>query len=57
MLIGDDLADDISGAQDSGIAGILVRTGKFRPGDDAHPEIRPALIVDDFAAAVEVLIG
>lgn len=57
VLIGDDLSDDISGAQSAGIAGILVRTGKFRPGDEAHPEIRPALVVDDFAAAVAALLA
>lgn len=56
VLIGDDLADDIGGAQAAGIPGILVRTGKFRPGDDAHPEIRPAAVVDDFTAAVNAII-
>jgi len=57
VLIGDDLADDIGGAQAAGIPGILVRTGKFRAGDDAHPEIRPTAVYDDFAAAVDGLIG
>lgn len=57
VLIGDDLADDIGGAQAAGIPGILVRTGKFRAGDDAHPEIRPAAVYDDFAAVVDGLIG
>jgi ribonucleotide monophosphatase NagD (HAD superfamily) len=56
VLIGDDLADDVGGAQDADIAGILVRTGKFRPGDDENPEIRPALVVADFAAAVDALL-
>lgn len=56
-LIGDDLRDDIGGAQAVGIPGILVRTGKFRPGDEADPDVRPALIVDDFSAAVAVLLG
>ncbi len=56
-LIGDDLADDIGGAQAAGIDAILVRTGKFRPGDDAHPEIRPAATVDDFGEAVDRLLG
>ena len=56
VLIGDDLADDIGGAQAAGIRGILVRTGKFRPGDDAHLEIRPAAVVDDFTAAVNAII-
>jgi len=56
VLIGDDLSDDIGGAQAAGIPGMLVRTGKFRPGDDTHPEIRPAATVDDFAAAVSRLL-
>jgi HAD superfamily hydrolase (TIGR01458 family) len=57
VLIGDDLRDDIGGAQAVGIPGILVRTGKFRPGDEADPAVRPALVVDDFSAAVGVLLG
>jgi HAD superfamily hydrolase (TIGR01458 family) len=57
VLIGDDLTDDIGGAQAAGIPGVLVRTGKFRAGDDAHPEIRPAAIYDDFTAAVDGLLG
>lgn len=56
VLIGDDLRDDIGGAQAVHIPGILVRTGKFRPPDEDHPEIRPALIVDDFPAAVAAII-
>lgn len=57
VLIGDDLADDIGGAQAAGIPGILVRTGKYRAGDEAHPDIRPAAVVDDFAAVVDRLLG
>ena len=57
VLIGDDLSDDIGGAQAAGIAGILVRTGKFRDGDDAHPAIRPAAVFDDFAAAVDAILA
>ena len=57
VLIGDDLADDIGGAQAAGIPGILVRTGKYRAGDDRHPEIRPAAVYDDFAAAVDALLA
>ena len=33
VMIGDDLVGDVHGAQDAGIRGILVRTGKFRPSD------------------------
>ena len=49
VMIGDDLRDDIGGAQALGIAGVLVRTGKFSPADEHDPDIRPAAIADDFA--------
>ncbi len=32
-MVGDDIRADIGGAQAAGLGGILVRTGKFRPGD------------------------
>ena len=57
VLVGDDLADDIGGAQGAGMPAVLVRTGKFRPGDDAHPTLRPDLVVADFAAFVDRLLG
>lgn len=57
VLIGDDLRDDIGGAQAVGIPGILVRTGKFRPEDETDPDVRPARVVDDFAAAVAELLA
>ena len=57
VMIGDDLADDIGGAHAAGIPGVLVRTGKFRRGDDQHVQIRPTVVVDDFAAAVDALLG
>jgi HAD superfamily hydrolase (TIGR01458 family) len=57
VLIGDDLADDIGGAQAAGIPGILVRTGKYRAADEEHPQFHPALIVDDFQAAVAKLLA
>lgn len=57
VLIGDDLHDDIGGAQAAGIAGMLVRTGKFRPADEADPNVRPAAVVDDFTAAVDRLLA
>lgn len=57
VLIGDDLTDDIGGAQAAGIVGILVRTGKFRPGDDSHPGIRPGLVVNNFPEGVRDVLG
>jgi HAD superfamily hydrolase (TIGR01458 family) len=50
VMVGDDLRDDIGGAQALGIAGVLVRTGKYSPADEHNPDIRPAAIDDDFAA-------
>ena len=32
-MIGDDIRGDVHGAQDAGLKGVLVRTGKFRPDD------------------------
>ncbi len=56
ILIGDDLHDDIGGAQRADIPAILVRTGKYRPQDEADPVVRPAWVADDFAAAVSVIL-
>lgn len=33
-MIGDDVNDDVIGAQSAGLIGILVKTGKYRPGDE-----------------------
>lgn len=57
VLIGDDVEDDVGGAQRAGIAGVLVRTGKYRPGDESRTAQRPALVVDDFSAAVEAILA
>jgi HAD superfamily hydrolase (TIGR01458 family) len=32
-MVGDDVVNDVTGAQEAGLAGVLVRTGKFRPDD------------------------
>ncbi|MBC7207923.1 MAG: TIGR01458 family HAD-type hydrolase [Methyloversatilis sp.] len=50
IMIGDDLRDDIGGAQAAGIAGVLVRTGKYAAADEHHPDIHPAAIDNDFAS-------
>jgi len=55
ILIGDDLNDDIGGAQASGIQGFLVRSGKFRVEDLEHPHIHPDGVFDDVAAVVDAL--
>ena len=32
-MVGDDIVNDVRGAQVLGLRGVLVRTGKFLPGD------------------------
>ena len=54
VMIGDDVEADVNGALAAGLGGILVRTGKFRPGD----EMRLAAggtVVDHIGAAVASL--
>ena len=57
VMIGDDLPNDIGGAIHCGIAGVLVRTGKFRPADEHDPEVHPEAVCDDFAAAVDWVLS
>lgn len=47
-MVGDDIVGDVGGAQRAGIAGVLVRTGKFRPGD-LEGEIKPDGLLDSIA--------
>lgn len=56
VMIGDDLENDIAGAQRAGLRGVLVRTGKYRAGDEQHPAWRADAVADDFHAAVVSLI-
>jgi HAD superfamily hydrolase (TIGR01458 family) len=39
-MVGDDLESDVVGAQEAGVTGILVRTGKFRRDDLGEDEVR-----------------
>jgi HAD superfamily hydrolase (TIGR01458 family) len=56
VVIGDDLEADVGGANSAGCAGVLVRTGKFRPEQTETSEIRPDAILDSLAA-LPSLIG
>jgi HAD-superfamily subfamily IIA hydrolase, TIGR01458 len=46
MMIGDDIATDIGGAQGAGIRGALVRTGKFRAEVLKESPVRPDRVID-----------
>ncbi|RZF34538.1 hypothetical protein LSTR_LSTR013252 [Laodelphax striatellus] len=56
VMIGDDVNDDINGAQNIGMHGYLVQTGKYRPGDEDKISPKPFKTVPNFAAAVEDII-
>lgn len=58
LMVGDDVEADVLGALDAGLQAALVRTGKFRPGDDQRLRGTTAHTFDDLAAVVEwVLAG
>jgi HAD superfamily hydrolase (TIGR01458 family) len=46
-MVGDDIHSDVLGAQDAGISGVLVRTGKFLPSDLEGIEAEPDHVLDD----------
>ncbi len=48
-MVGDDVLNDVLGAQAIGMTGVLVRTGKFRPTDVERPEGSPDHVIDSFA--------
>ncbi|MGB3052178.1 MAG: TIGR01458 family HAD-type hydrolase [Polyangiales bacterium] len=48
VMVGDDVRADVGGAQAAGLAGILVRTGKFRPAD-LDGAVRPDAVLDSVA--------
>lgn len=54
-MVGDDVEADVGGAMDSGLAGILVRTGKYREDLVGESGIEPTATVDSIADVPELL--
>lgn len=48
-MVGDDIVNDVLGAQAAGLVGILVRTGKFLPTDLERASHKPDHIIDSIA--------
>jgi HAD superfamily hydrolase (TIGR01458 family) len=48
-MVGDDIESDIGGALQAGLAGILVRTGKYREDRVRKSRIEPTRVVDSIA--------
>lgn len=60
LMVGDDIDSDIGGAQAVGIAGVLVRTGKFRAPYAEASAVKPLRIIDsvvDLPACLAVVVG
>lgn len=55
VMVGDDILSDVLGAQDAGISGVLVRTGKFRQSDLQGNAAGPDHVIDDIGQLPELL--
>jgi phospholysine phosphohistidine inorganic pyrophosphate phosphatase len=51
-MIGDDIHADVGGAQAAGMQGVLVKTGKFRPGD-LKAVVKPDAVLESVAGVSE----
>jgi ribonucleotide monophosphatase NagD (HAD superfamily) len=56
-MVGDDAEADVGGALAAGLMGVLVRTGKYRPGDENALYPPPSHVADNLAAAVDWILG
>jgi len=56
VMVGDDIVSDVGGAQKAGLRGVLVKTGKYRPSDANHPDVKPDLIVDNLKYLADVIL-
>jgi HAD superfamily hydrolase (TIGR01458 family) len=54
-MVGDDLENDVHGAQAAGLTGVLVRTGKFRQGDLEGAVTAPDVVIDSIAGVPELV--
>ena len=54
IMVGDDIVNDIKGAQLSGIKGVLVKTGKYRYDLVEKSDIKPDLIISTIDKIIEL---
>jgi phospholysine phosphohistidine inorganic pyrophosphate phosphatase len=54
-MVGDDIESDIGGAMGAGLAGILVRTGKYREDAVGRSGVEPTVTVDSIADVPSLL--
>jgi ribonucleotide monophosphatase NagD (HAD superfamily) len=54
-MIGDDIITDVRGAQEMGMRGILVKTGKYREDTAERSGVKPDIICDTLASLAQRL--
>lgn len=57
VMVGDDAESDVAGAMAAGLAGILVKTGKYRPGAEDSIVQPPSAVVEDLPTAVDWVLA
>ncbi|MEM9126822.1 MAG: TIGR01458 family HAD-type hydrolase [Pseudomonadota bacterium] len=58
VMIGDDAENDVAGALNAGVGrAILVRTGKYRPGDATRYDTAPSLVAASISEAVATVLS
>jgi HAD superfamily hydrolase (TIGR01458 family) len=57
VMIGDDAEADVDGAITCGLRGILVRTGKYRPGDESKLGSQPSHLAENLAEAAAWILA
>jgi ribonucleotide monophosphatase NagD (HAD superfamily) len=57
-MVGDDANADVAGAQTDGVGhAILVRTRKYREGDERQFDLGPSAVIADLASAGDWIIA
>lgn len=57
IMIGDDAEADVEGAISAGLMGVLVRTGKYRPGDESKLPSAPGLVAENLEEAAQWILA
>lgn len=55
LMIGDDWESDVEGALRAGLQALLVKTGKYQPGDEARVALPGARVAADLSEAVDAI--
>jgi HAD superfamily hydrolase (TIGR01458 family) len=56
-MVGDDVLNDVAGAKAVGLTGILVRTGKYRPGDETDRGVEADHVLASVAQLPDLVAG